>query len=59
MADELELLREFYASWVFFHATKLDPSESETWNKTRQQMAAQKLVDAANAVDRCQKKATH
>lgn len=52
---ENAILRDFYDAWVFFHATKNDPSESPTWNQTRQKMAAQALVDAAGKVDRWQK----
>lgn len=57
--SELDLLREFYSCWVFFHATRNDPTESEAWNRTRQEVTAQQLVDAANAVERCQKKVAH
>lgn len=51
---ELEALREFYKSWCFLHAVKIDPTGSDTWDKTRQQMAAQKLVEAAHKVADCQ-----
>lgn len=47
---ENQLLRDFYDAWVFFHAVRNDPSESEAWNKVRLQVAAQTVVDTSNKV---------
>ena len=43
-------LWEFFDAWVFFHATKAMAPVSETLDRTRQETAAQMLVDAANRV---------
>lgn len=57
--SELNLLREFYSCWVSFHATKPAADQSPEELRAARESAAQELVDAANAVERCQKKAAH
>lgn len=47
---ENRLLREFYDSWVFFHKSRSLSDAGETWDKTRQRMAAEALAKAADKV---------
>lgn len=50
--EENALLREFYDAWVFFHKVKREITDQPSFDCTRQEIAAQQLVDSAQAVER-------
>jgi hypothetical protein len=50
-AEENRLLREFYNAWIFLHQMRNEPAESDAWQESRLKLAAQGLVNAADAVD--------